>query len=91
MTKHEIVKDILVAAIQKGVFDSVTPVDTHDGNMDLVEPKIQSIAAAFKTIYAAVDNKEPNITVLPFDQSSIPSQRKECSYSCTLSSFCPQT
>ena len=52
MTKHEIVKDILVAA---------------DGNMDLVEPKIQSIAAAFKTIYAAVDNKEPNITVLPFD------------------------
>lgn len=67
MTKHEIVKDILVAAIQKGVFDSVTPVDTHDGNMDLVGPKIQSIAAAFKTIYAAVDNKEPNITVLPFD------------------------
>lgn len=67
MTKHEIVKDILVAAIQKGVFDSVTPVYTHDGNMDLVEPKIQSIAAAFKTIYAAVDNKEPNITVLPFD------------------------
>lgn len=40
MTNHEIVKDILVAAIQKGVFDSVTPVDTHDGNMDLVEPKI---------------------------------------------------
>ena len=64
MTKHEIVKDILVAAIQKGVFDSVTPVDTHDGNMDLVEPKIQSIAAAFKTIYAAVDNKEPQLNYI---------------------------
>lgn len=36
MTKHEIGKDILVAAIQKGVFDSVTPVDTHDGNIEFV-------------------------------------------------------
>lgn len=62
MDNREITKDILVAAIQQGIFDNVATVFSNDGTPDLVTPRIQAIADAFKTIHSVVNDDKSNST-----------------------------
>lgn len=62
MNNREITKDIVVAAIQKGVFDNVITDFSDKENPDAVTPKIKAIADAFNVIHAVVISEDTNST-----------------------------